>query len=105
MPEISGPLDSLTSWDNIAYVAPKRVGVRHWVTDRAALLGDAVHAVDPSWAQGANMTLQDASVLSNTIERCFKSSDFSASRLKAYESASRKQTSFVQRKPDRTALL
>jgi len=105
MPEISGPLDSLTSWDDIVYVAPRRVGARHWVTDRAALLGDAVHAVDPSWAQGANMTLQDASVLANTIERCFQSSDFSANRMKAYENARRKQTTFVQRQSDRTARL
>src|SRR5207247_6484432 len=105
MPEISDPLDSLTSWDDIVYVAPKRVSVGHWVTDRAALLGDAVHAVEPSWAQGANMTLQDASVLANTIERCFKSNDFSPNSMKAYDNTRRKQTTFVQRQSDRTARL
>src|SRR6266516_371465 len=85
MPEISDKLDRVTSWDDIVYVAPKRVSVDHWVADRAALLGDAVHALDPSWAQGANMTLQDALVLVDTIEKCFQSGDFSANRLKAYE--------------------
>jgi 2-polyprenyl-6-methoxyphenol hydroxylase-like FAD-dependent oxidoreductase len=105
MPEISDPLDSLISWDDIVYVAPKRVSVRHWVTYRAALLGDAVHAVDPSWAQGANMTLQDALVLANTIDQCFQSGDFSVFRLKAYENARRKQTTFVQQQSDRTARL
>jgi len=87
------------------YVAPKRVSVRHWVTNRAALLGDAVHALDPSWAQGANMTLQDASVLANTIEQCFQSGDFSVFKLKAYENARRKQTTFVQQQSDRTGRL
>jgi len=105
MPEISDTLDSLTSWDDIVYVAPKRVRVRHWVTDRAAMLGDAVHALDPSWAQGANMSLQDALVLANTIDQCFKSGDFSVFRLKAYENARRKQTMFVQQQSDRTARL
>src|SRR5207247_7240664 len=101
MQETSDPLDSLTSWDDIVYVAPKRVSVGHWVADRAALLGDAVHALDPSWAQGANMTLQDAEVLVDTIEKCFQSGDFSANRLKAYENVRRKQTTFILRQSDR----
>jgi len=105
MPEISDKLDRVTSWDDIVYVAPKRVSVGDWVADRAALLGDAVHALDPSWAQGANMTLQDASVLVDTIEKCFQSGDFSANMLKAYENARRKQTTFIQRQSDRTARL
>src|SRR5439155_1650262 len=48
---------------------------------------------------------KDGSVLANTIERCFQSSDFSANRMKAYENARRKQTMFVQRQSDRTARL
>src|SRR2546427_645727 len=52
-----------------------------------------------------NMTLQDALVLVDTIEKCFQSGDFSANRLKAYENARRKQTTFIQRQSDRTARL
>src|SRR5438309_11547747 len=71
MPEISDQLDRVTSCDDIVYVAPKRVSVGHWVADRAALLGDAVHALDPSWAQGANMTLQDTVVLVIRLRNVF----------------------------------
>src|SRR2546425_1655028 len=76
-PEISDSLGSLRSWEDIAHLSARRVDVNSWVADRAALLGDAVHALDPSWAQGANMALQDAVALSNTIERCFALDDFS----------------------------
>jgi 6-methylpretetramide 4-monooxygenase len=105
MPEIRQSLRNLKSWDDIVYITPKRVQVERWVTDRVALLGDAIHALDPSWAQGANMTLQDTIVLANTLEGCFESGDFTANRLRQYESARRKQTEFIQRQSDRTARL
>ena len=57
-PELSDSLGGLGSWEDITYASPQRVNVKNWVVDRAALLGDAVHALDPSWAQGANMALQ-----------------------------------------------
>ena len=104
-PEISDSLGSLGSWDDVAHVFPRRVDVNSWVGERAALLGDAVHALDPSWAQGANMALQDALALSDTIERCFALDDFSANALKRYEKARRKQAKFVQREAERTAQL
>jgi len=77
--------------------------VKSWVADRAALLGDAVHALDPSWAQGANLSLQDALALANTIKRCFELNDFTAAKLKDYEKERRKQTEFVQNQAERTA--
>ena len=69
------------------------------------MLGDAVHALDPSWAQGANMALQDAAALSNTIERCFALDDFSTNALKNYERIRRRQAEFAQREAERTAQL
>lgn len=104
-PEIRDALGRLRSWDDIVYVAPKRIDVQDWVADRAALLGDAVHALDPSWAQGANLTLQDAEVLGETIERCFDSEDFTADKLKEYEALRKKHSRFVQQQSDRTARL
>jgi len=104
-PEISDSLSSLGSWEDVAHVSPRRVDVDSWVADQAALLGDAVHALDPSWAQGANMALQDAAALSNTIEGCFALDDFSENSLKGYERTRRKQTKFVQREAERTAQL
>jgi 2-polyprenyl-6-methoxyphenol hydroxylase-like FAD-dependent oxidoreductase len=104
-PEISDSLGSLRSWDDVAHVSARRVDVNSWVADRAALLGDAAHALDPSWAQGANMALQDAVALSSTIERCFALDDFSANALKNYERIRRKQAEFAQREAERTAQL
>ncbi len=102
-PELSGALDNLHSWDDLAYAVPMRVDLNSWVGDRVALLGDAVHALDPSLAQGANMTLQDAVILADTIEGCFQSGDFSTDALKPYENARRKQVEFLQRQAERTA--
>jgi len=104
-PEVSDFLGSLRSWEDITHVSARRIDVNSWVADGAALLGDAVHALDPSWAQGANMALQDAAALSNTIERCFALDDFSANVLKNYERMRRKQAEFVQREAERTAQL
>ncbi len=102
-PEVSKALVSLQSWNDLAYVAPKRVSAQTWVADRVALLGDAVHALNPCWAQGANLTLQDAIVLVDTIQTCFESGDFTAETLKHYEDARRRGAEFVQRQSERTA--
>jgi len=105
MPELAGSMNNLQSWDDMTYAAPKRIKVQSWVGDRVAIIGDAAHALDPSWAQGANMTLQDAISLGDTIEGSFQSDDFSSDRLKTYENARRKQTTFIQKQADRSAQL
>src|SRR2546425_916263 len=102
-PNVSGALDNLQSWDDLAHAAPKRIDVENWVVDGAAIMGDAVHALDPAWAQGANLSLQDAVVLADTIERCFELGDFSANALRSYELQRRKQAKFVQDQSERTA--
>ncbi len=104
-PDVSDCLSGLGSWSDVAESRARRVDVKSWVSDRAAMLGDAVHALDPSWAQGANLSLQDAVALTNTVEKCFESSNFSAQALRAYERERRKQTEFVQNEAERTALL
>ena len=105
MPELAGSMSNLQSWDDMTYAAPKRIEVQSWVGDRVAIIGDAAHALDPSWAQGANMTLQDAIILGDTIKGCFQSDDFSSDRLKTYENARRKQTTFIQKQADISAQL
>jgi len=105
MPELAGSMSNLQSWDDMTYAAPKRIEAQSWVGDRVAIIGDAAHALDPSWAQGANMTLQDAIILGDTIKGCFQSDDFSSDRLKTYENARRKQTTFIQKQADRSAQL
>lgn len=102
-PDVSDSLTNLRSWGDVAGVSARRVDVKSWVADRAALLGDSVHALDPSWAQGANLSLQDALALANTIERCFELNDFTEDALRGYEKERRKQTEFVQNQAERTA--
>ena len=104
-PDVSDSLSGLGSWSDVAQSRARRVDVESWVSDRAAILGDAVHALDPSWAQGANLSLQDAVALANTIEKCFESKNFSAQALRGYERERRKQTRFVQNEAERTARL
>ena len=102
-PDVSDSFSNLRSWEDVAGGSARRVDVRSWVADQSALLGDAVHALDPSWAQGANLSLQDALSLANTIERCFELNDFTADALRGYEKERRKQTEFVQNQAERTA--
>ena len=102
-PDVSDSLTNLRSWGDLAGAPARRVDAKIWVADRAALLGDSVHALDPSWAQGANLSLQDALALANTIERCFELNDFTADALRGYEKERRKQTEFVQNQAERTA--
>ncbi len=55
-----------------------RLPLKSWSEGRVVLLGDAAHAMAPSWGQGANTTFEDALVLTNclidssSIEEAFK---------------------------------
>ena len=82
VPEAADSLEIIRSWDDTLYATPKKIVVDNWVANRAALLGDAAHALNPAWAQGANMTLQDTLVLADTVEKCFRSDDFSTEALR-----------------------
>ncbi len=104
-PEVTDSLDGLRSWDDIARSSNRRVDADNWVGDQTALLGDAVHALDPSWAQGANLALQDAVALARRVETCFDLNDFSVNALKRYEEERRQQAEFVQNGAERTAQL
>ena len=104
-PEVTDSLDGLRSWDDIARSSSRRVDADNWVGDQTALLGDAVHALDPSWAQGANLALQDAVALARRVETCFDLNDFSVNALKRYEEERRQQAEFVQNGAERTAQL
>ncbi len=102
-PDVSNSLGNVQSWDDIAGVSARRIDVKTWVADNAALLGDAAHALDPSWAQGANLALQDTVALASTIEKCFELNDFSATILRSYEEKRKKKVKFVQKQAERTA--
>jgi 2-polyprenyl-6-methoxyphenol hydroxylase-like FAD-dependent oxidoreductase len=95
-PELGGLVNSITTWDDILYVKPKRVDVSTWVADRAALVGDAAHTLNPSLGQGLNMTLVDVATLAGVLDGCFEADDFSATALKVYEDSRRRVVRFTQ---------
>jgi len=104
-PELRGTLDNLHSWDDFPYMVPQDIRVDSWVADHVALIGDAAHSIEPSLGQGGSLTLSDVDALLNALDGCFAKSDFSASALKAYETARRPQTEVLQRMAELTAML
>ena len=60
-----------------------------YVSDGAALLGDAAHPVTPAGGQGANMSVADALALAPVAEEALRARDCSAARLAAYEALRR----------------
>jgi 2-polyprenyl-6-methoxyphenol hydroxylase-like FAD-dependent oxidoreductase len=57
----------LRSPDEIITTAVEELVQETWVQGRAALLGDAVHAMTPNIGQGAGMAMEDAAVLAEEI--------------------------------------
>jgi 2-polyprenyl-6-methoxyphenol hydroxylase-like FAD-dependent oxidoreductase len=95
-PELDAPLKEVTSWQDFLHMSPVQVRVNSWVGDRVALLGDAVHALEPSLGQGANLSLQDVIALLDTLDHCFSKADFSSKALKTYEESRREHTELIQ---------
>ena len=62
-----------------------------YVSDGAALLGDAAHPVTPAGGQGANMSVSDAMALADVALEVFRQGgEFSARRLASYEQMRRR---------------
>jgi salicylate hydroxylase len=73
-----------------------RPPIATWSTQRATLLGDAVHATLPYLAQGACMAIEDAAVLT----RALQSTDAVADALQLYERNRIERTSRIVRGSD-----
>lgn len=73
-----------------------------WVHGRVAMLGDAVHAMQPHLSQGANQAIEDAGALGVLLEHADANNP--APMLKAYESLRMKRASTVQRMSRRQGL-
>ena len=71
----------------------------HWVADRAALIGDAAHPTLPFMAQGANMALEDAWVLSTALAR----HDDMAAAFAAYQAARKDRCTRIVEAANRNA--
>ena len=99
-PRFAPVFSNLTDWSQTAYMPTGRVRTSRWVTDGAALIGDAAHAMNPHASQGRMQAMVDAMTLADIIPSCLADGDCSASRLGAYETARRPQVTMLQRLAD-----
>jgi 2-polyprenyl-6-methoxyphenol hydroxylase-like FAD-dependent oxidoreductase len=99
-PDLRDPLKGLDSWEKVALMPCYRVTARTWVKDGVALLGDAVHAMNPHMAQGRNQAMEDAAALTPVIASCFKRADFSREALLHYEQVRKPATHVLQKMGD-----
>ncbi len=97
------PLLKIQSWDELSFMPCFRVTCDRWVTNGAALIGDAAHAMNPHVAQGRNSAMEDAMALATVLEACFAKGDFSQKTLSEYEAARRPAVEILQRFGDEMA--
>jgi 6-methylpretetramide 4-monooxygenase len=95
-----GSLQALSTWEQVGYLPCFRVRAERWVTNGAALIGDAAHAMNPHASQGRMQAMTDAMALSDVIMKCRATDDWSAKALSAYETARRPQVTMLQRLAD-----
>ncbi len=60
-------LSQVRSPDEIISTEIEELRLNEWVSGRAVLLGDAVHAMTPNIGQGAGMAMEDAAVLAGEL--------------------------------------
>ena len=66
----------------------------HWRQSRVVLIGDAAHALSPSFGQGANLAFEDAYVLAEELA----STDDVDAALDAFVARREPRVAFVQEK-------
>jgi len=92
-PRVREIFSRLRSVDGIICTDVEEIRLERYVQGRAALLGDAVHAMTPNIGQGAGMAMEDAAVLA---EELASGSDMEIS-LKNYERRRRPRVEMVMR--------
>ena len=96
-----GPLfDSFVDWEQTAYMGTGRVRAKSWVMDRAVIMGDAAHGMNPHASQGRMQAMVDAITLADVLEDCERSQNWSADLLKLFENARRSQVTMLQQLAD-----
>ncbi len=84
-PEASAAFASIQGWTGLGYFTPSYTKVPRWVDSGVALLGDSAHTFHPHAGQGLNLSLQDALVLAEVIQRAVKAGDTSTRSLLEYQ--------------------
>ncbi len=95
---------ALRDWNQTAFMPTGRVRTPTWVADGAVLIGDAAHAMNPHASQGRMQAMVDAMTLAELLPECLKERNFSADKLKAYETARRPHVTMLQRLADEQVL-
>ncbi|MCG0238650.1 MAG: FAD-dependent monooxygenase [Firmicutes bacterium] len=73
-----------------------------WVADGAALLGDAIHCVNPARGQGMNLAIADAWELAEVLAGALAAGRTDARALAAYAARRRRHVEYIQKEGDRT---
>lgn len=66
-PRVGAVFSQLASMEGVILTAIEELRLERWVQGRAALLGDAVHAMTPNIGQGAGMAMEDAAALAEEL--------------------------------------
>ena len=99
-PELERTFDNLSDWKQTGFMGTGRVRAKRWVTDRAVLIGDAAHGMNPHASQGRMQAMVDAMTLAEIVETCQADNNWSASVLQAFEVRRRPQVTMLQRLAD-----
>ncbi len=91
---------SFVDWNQTAYMGTGRVRAKTWVVDRAVIMGDAAHGMNPHASQGRMQAMEDAVVLADVLEQCHRTQDWSLGALKPFETGRRAQVTMLQRLAD-----
>ncbi len=95
---------TLTDWKQTAFMPTGRVRTPTWVADGAVLIGDAAHAMNPHASQGRMQAMVDAMTLADLLPECLAANDYSASKLRIYETTRRPQVTMLQKLADEQVL-
>ena len=99
-PNLGSLFDAFVDWEQTAYMGTGRVRAKSWVMDRAIVIGDAAHGMNPHASQGRMQAMVDAIVLAEVLEGCERLQDWSAKALKPFEVSRRAQVTMLQQLAD-----
>lgn len=99
-PALRETFATLEDWTQTSFMGTGRVRAETWVSDRAVLIGDAAHGMNPHASQGRMQAMVDAVVLADVIRQCTETENWSASMLSQFERRRRPQVTMLQRLAD-----
>ena len=102
-PDLSATFRGFQTWEQSACMPTGRVRAATWVADGAVLIGDAAHGMNPHASQGRMQAMADAVSLADLVPSCLAEDDFSAAKLRAYETQRRPAVDMLQRLADEEA--